>query len=109
MPPLAEGQAAATLAQNTSGALYQMYTSVFGNMNFQIAPSATGEVSNTFSTVPYVSLESVIYAQQISAQTSPTTVLGGQNQGQQNIQGSYTIQDSNGLTRMVMGYQPGAF
>lgn len=109
MPPLEEAQASQTLAQNTSGALYQMYTSIFGNMNFQIAPSMTGEVSNSFGTVPYVSLESVIYAQQIQAQTSPTTVLGGQNQGQQNVQGSYTVTDSNGLTRMVMGYQQNGF
>lgn len=104
-----ESPQAATLAANTSGGLYQMYTSTFGNVNFQIAPSMTGKVSNTFSTVPYVSLESIIYAQQISAQTSPVNIVSGQNTGQQNIQGSTTIQDANGLTRMVMGYNQGGF
>jgi hypothetical protein len=108
MPP-AENSQAQTLAANTSGALYQMYTATFGNMNFQIQPSVTGAVSNMFSTVAYVSLESIIYAQQISAQTSPTNVMAGQNSGQQNIQGSYTIQDANGLTRMVMGFSPAGF
>lgn len=87
----------------------QMYTATFGNVNFIIQPSMTGEVSNTFGTVPYVSLESVIYAQQSEAQTSPVSVMSGQSSGQQNIQGQYTIQDGNGLTRMVMGYSPGGF
>lgn len=97
------------LAANTSGAMFQMYTSTFGNVNFQVAPSQTGEVSNTFGIVPYVSLESIIYAQQMQAQVSPTNIVSGQNTGQQNIQGSTTIQDANGLTRMVMGYQNGGF
>lgn len=96
-------------AANTTGAPYEMYTAAFGNMNFQIQPSMSGEVNDTFGTVPYVSLESIIYAQVNEAQTSPINIQSGQNQGQQNIQGSTTIQDANGLTRMVMGYQPGAF
>jgi hypothetical protein len=98
-----------TLAANTTGAMVEMYTATFGNMNFMINPSMTGEVSNTFGTVPYVSLESIIYAQQSNAQVDPGRIMAGQNSGQQNIQGSYTIQDGNGLTRMVMGYQQGGF
>lgn len=97
------------LAANTTGDMYQMYTATFGNVNFQIQPSMTGEVSNTFGTVPYLSLESVIYAQQMQAQVSPTNIVSGQNTGTQNIQGSTTIQDSNGLNRMVMGYSPNGF
>jgi hypothetical protein len=99
----------ATLAANTTGGLFEMYTATFGNMNFMINPSQTGEVSNTFGIMPYVSLENIVYAQSASAQTSPTNLLSGQNSGQQNIQGQYTIQDANGLTRMVMGYSPGGF
>jgi len=87
----------------------QMYTATFGNMNFALQPSMTGEVSNTFGTVPYLSLESVIYAQQNEAQTSPISIQSGQSQGQQNIQGQYTITDGNGLARMVMGYSPNGF
>jgi hypothetical protein len=104
-----QNQQANNTAANTTGGLYEMYTATFGNMNFAIAPSMTGEVSNTFGTVAYVSLESVIYAQAASAQNSPVNTLAGQNSGQQNIQGSYTIQDGQGLTRMVMGYSPGGF
>lgn len=109
MQPNTAQQQSTIMAANTSGAMFQMYSSTFGNMNFMISPSMTGEVSNTFQTIPYISLESIIYAQQINAQTSPVAVLPGQNTGQQNIQGSYTIQDGNGLNRMVMGYNPGGF
>lgn len=89
--------------------LQQAYTPTFGNMNFQIMPSQTGEVSDTFGTIPYFSLEALIQMQASSAQLDPGRILGGQTSGQQNIQGSYTIQDSNGLTRMVMGYSPSGF
>lgn len=106
MQPSSQSQ---NLAANTTGGQMEMYTATFGNVNFMIQPSMTGEVSNTFGTVPYVSLESVIYAQQNEAQTMPINIQSGQMQGQQNIQGSFTIQDANGLTRMVMGYSPGGF
>jgi hypothetical protein len=109
MQPSNQQTNASNLASNTTGAPYEMYTATFGNMNFAIAPSMTGEVSNTFGTLPYVSLESVIYAQQMQAQVSPTNIVSGQNTGQQNIQGSTTIQDSNGLNRMVMGYSQSGF
>lgn len=101
--------ASSMMAANTTGGSSQMYTATFGNMNFMIQPSMTGEVSNTFGTVPYISLESVIFAQTSNAQVSPTNVVSGQSSGQQNIQGQTTIQDANGLTRMVMGYQQGGF
>lgn len=97
------------LSQNTNGSPYEMYTATFGNVNFQIQPSQTGEVSGSFGTIPYLSLESVIYAQQMQAQVSPTNIVSGQNTGTQNIQGSTTITDGNGLPRMVMGYSPSGF
>lgn len=100
-----------TLSQNipNNSLMYQSFTPTFGNLNFVIQPSQTGEVSDTFGIIPYLSLESLIYQQQINAQVSPINIVSGQNTGQQNIQGSTTIQDSNGLTRLVMGYQQGAF
>lgn len=99
------------IAQNMPNAslMYQTYTPTFGNIGFQIQPSQSGEVSNTFGTVPYMSLEAMVYMQQMSAQTSPTNVLPGQNTGQQNVQGNYTITDETGNVRMVMGYQRGGF
>jgi hypothetical protein len=96
-------------AANTTGGQMEMYTATFGNMNFTIQPSMTGEVSNTFGIIPYMSVESVIYAQSANAQIDPGRVMSGQTAGQQNIQGQYTITDSNGLPRMVMGYSPGGF
>lgn len=101
----------ATLAANTANTaqMYQTFTPTFGNLNFQIQPSMTGEVSNTFGIVPYLSLESLIYAQQNGAQIDPGNILGGQSSGQQNIQGSTTIQDGAGLTRMVMGFLQNGF
>lgn len=104
MPPRGKDQ---TTSTNNAG--MEMYTATFGNMNFMIEPSMTGEVSNTFGTIPYLSLESVIYAQANNAQIDPGRVMSGQTSGQQNIQGQYTIQDANGLTRMVMGYSQGGF
>ena len=110
MQPTAGGSNS-TLSQNipNNSLMYQTFTPTFGNLNFQIMPSQSGEVSNTFATIPYLSLESLVYMQQMSAQTSPTNIVGGQNTGQQNIQGSYTIQDGNGLPRMTMGYQAGGY
>lgn len=89
--------------------MFMTYTPTFGNMNFQIQPSQTGKVSNTFGTIPYMSLESMIYMQQMNAQVSPTNVMSGQNSGQQNIQGSMTVQDSFGNARLQMGYQQGGY
>jgi hypothetical protein len=83
--------------------MYSTYTPTFGNLLFQIQPSMTGEVSNTFGQIPYLSLESLIYMQQVQAQTSPTTVLAGQNTGQQNITGSYTVTDNANNVRVAIG------
>lgn len=101
----------ATLAQNmpNQAMMYQTYTPTFGNLNFNIQPSMTGEVSNSFGTIPYLSLESLVYLQQMQAQTSPTSVLPGQNTGQQNVKGQYTVTDATGNVRMVMGYSPNGF
>jgi hypothetical protein len=100
-----------TLTQNApnNSLMFATYTPTFGNMNFMIQPSQTGRVSNTFGTIPYLSLESLIYMQQMNAQVSPTNVMSGQNGGQQNIQGSLTVQDSFGNARLTMGYSQGGY
>lgn len=56
-----------------------------------------------FGVIPYLSLESLIYQQQIQAQTMPQTILPGQNTGQQNVQGQYTVTDGTGDVRIKMG------
>lgn len=107
MQSTAQGQ---SIAQYSSSGQMELYTATFGNVNFMIEPSQTGEVSNTFGTIPYLPIDSVIYSGATGyAQVDPGTIVSGQMSGQQNIQGQYTIQDGNGLTRMVMGYSPGAF
>lgn len=83
--------------------MYSTYTPTFGNILFAIQPSMSGEVSNTFGTIPYLSLESLIYQQQIQAQTAPVSILPGQNTGQQNVQGSYTVTDNSNNVRVQIG------
>lgn len=99
------------IAQNMPNAslMYSTFTPTFGNIMFQIQPSMSGEVSNTFGTIPYLSLESLIYQQQVQAQTSPQTILSGQNTGQQNVQGQYTVTDSTKTQRVLIGYSAGGF
>jgi len=94
--------------QNAPNAsLEQMtYTPIFGNMTFMVMPSQTGEVSNTFGTVPNPpSLESLVYLQQMNAQVSPTNIVSGQNTGEQNIQGAYTVKDTLNNTRVSIGFE----
>jgi hypothetical protein len=83
--------------------MYSAFTPTFGNLSFQISPSQTGEVSNSFGTIPYLSLEALVYMQQMNAQMSPVNVLPGQNTGQQNVQGQYTVTDQTGNVRVQIG------
>lgn len=100
-----------TLTQNipNNSLMYSAFTPIFGNMNFNIAPSQTGKISNTYGIVPYMSIEGLVYQQQMNAQISPTNISSGQNSGQQNIQGSMTVQDSFGNARLQMGFQQGGY
>lgn len=85
--------------------MYATYTPIFGNMNFQIVPSKSGEVSDTFTTLANPpSIESLVYMQQMSAQTMPTSIVSGQNTGTQNVQGAYTVQNGVGTTQVSIGY-----
>lgn len=98
------------LAQNMAGSgTGDTFSSAFGNLNFQIIPSETGEVNMSFGTIPYLALESIIESQAGSGGIDPTRINSGMSQGNSIIQGQTSIQDSNGLTRMVMGYVPGGF
>lgn len=98
------------VAQNmVGGGLGLGFTPIYGNMNFQILPSQTGEVNMSFGTIPYVSLESLIQANEQSGNIDPTRINSGSSQGNSIIQGQTSIQDGNGLTRMVMGFSPGGF
>jgi len=83
--------------------MYSTYTPTFGNITFAIQPSMTGEVSNTFGTIPYMSLEGLIYMQQVQAATSATNTVSGNTTGQQNITGALTITDEAGNVVAQLG------
>lgn len=87
-----------------------MYTTTFGNMSFVVQPPMPGKTGNGFPSVPYISLEALLYQGQASnPQVSPTNVYTGQTSGTQNIAGQQTIKDGNGNTVYVAGYSQSGF
>lgn len=95
MPPM---NSPSDIAMNMPNAslMYSTFTPTFGNLMFQIQPSQSGEVDDTFGTIPYLSLEGLIYMQQVQAQTSITNTTSGQMTNQQNITGALTVSDASG-------------
>lgn len=93
------------IAQNMPNAslMNTMFTTIFGNIGFMLAPSQTGEVNFAFGIMPYMSLESVIYLQQLNSQVDPTSIQPGQHQGQQNITGQYTVTGAAGNQQVAIG------
>lgn len=85
--------------------MYTMYTTTFGNMSFVVQPPMPNKGGNGFPSVPYLSLEALLYQGQMSnPMVSPTNIHTGQTAGTQNIQGSQTITDNTGTVRGVFGY-----
>jgi hypothetical protein len=85
---------------------------ILGNVEFNVqAPQAQGTtVQPGYPTFPYIAIESLIFFQMMdNPNQAPYTTLSGGTSGQQVIQGQYTINDSNGNTQMVMGYQQNGF
>lgn len=83
---------------------FTMYTTTFGNGGFVIQPASPGEVQAGFSTVPYLSLEALLYQQQSSNPiVAPTNITSGSTAGTQNIQGTQTVTDSTGNVRVAIG------
>ena len=86
--------------------MFTMYTTTFGSLNFMIQPPSPGEVSSGFPTVPYLSLEALLYNQQASnPNVSPVNTMAGSNTGQQVIQSTQSANDSTGTPRSLMGNQ----
>lgn len=97
-----ESQVAAN-APNAS-MMMLMYSSTFGNMAFQIQPATPGEIQEGFSTIPYLSLEAMLYNGQMSNQTvAPRQIQTGSTAGTQNLQGGTTVTDSSGNIRVSIG------
>lgn len=85
------------------GSFSLFVNAVFGNTNFMVAPSQTGEVNFSFGQVPYYSLEGQLTMEQLLAPVQPTSILPGQNTGQQNISGQYTVTGPAGNVQVAIG------
>lgn len=84
---------------------FTMYTTTFGNGDFVIQPASPGEVQVGFPTVPYLSLEAVLYSQMSSNPAVSTyNVTGGASAGQQQNASISTNRDSTGTTRNSQGF-----
>lgn len=75
---------------------YAAINPIIGNTYFQIMPSQTGEVNDTFGTLPYTSLEAQIWALQVQSATNQANTQSSQMTGQQNVTGALTVSDSGG-------------
>lgn len=86
---------------------FTMYSTTFGYGGFTVQPATPGQVQGGFPTIPYLSLEALLYVQQSSnPTTAPAHISGGSTSNQQVIQGQQTIQDNNGNTIYAAGYFP---
>lgn len=79
---------------------------ILGNTQFNIqAPVAQGmKVQAGFPTFPYISIESLIFFQNMdNPNVNPTFITNGQTTGQQSVSGQITQSDSAGTTRYSQG------
>lgn len=85
---------------------FTMYTTTFGNGNFMIQPAMPNEISTGFPSIPYLSLEALLYQQQASnPYSAPVNTYAGSNTGQQVISSTQTANDSTGTPRFSIGNQ----
>lgn len=99
---------ASDLYQNiaTSALAFTMYTTTFGNGSFVIQPPMPGQMTDGFPSIPYLSLEALLYQQQASNPAlSPVNVSGGSSSGQQVIGSNQTANDATNTPRYLMGTQ----
>lgn len=85
---------------------FTMYTTTFGNGSFMIQPPMKGQISDGFPTIPYLSLEALLYqGQQSNPWSAPLTNYAGSNTGQQVISSTQTANDFTGTSRLLTGNQ----
>lgn len=99
------GPAGSQIAQNipNNSLMYSSFTPTFGNIMFAPVPSQTGPVNFSFGQFPTVSLEGLLFQQQMTAPVQPSTIAPGQNAGQQNISGQYTVTGPAGNQQVAIG------
>ncbi len=109
MFPISEGQGfQSDMYQNipTMALAFTMYTTTFGNGNFIIQPPMPNDVGDGFPTIPYLSLEALLYEQQSTNPTNaPVNTLSGSNTGQQVVASTQTVNDATGTPRQLTGNQ----
>lgn len=94
-------------SQNTPNAslAYTAFSTVFGNYNFQVQPATPGKIDTGFPSIPYISLEALLYSQAAAnPAVSPTNIMSGTNVGEQAITGQSTAMDATGTTRVSSGF-----
>lgn len=85
---------------------FTAFSTTFGNADFMLTAPKSGKVGSSFPTIPYLSLEALLYQQQMSNPiVSPVNVQSGSNVGEQVISGTTTSQDALGTSRYLQGYQ----
>ncbi len=81
-----------------------MYSAMFGNMAFQVMPASGGVKQKGYPSIPYVSLEALLYNQAMSNPiVAPSNIQTGSTAGTQNIEGGQTVTDSTGNIRVNIG------
>lgn len=81
-----------------------MYSAMFGNMAFQVMPASPGVKQRGYPTIPYVSLEALLYNQAMSNPlVSPNNIHTGSTAGTQNVAGTITTTDNTGNIRVAIG------
>lgn len=102
-----EGQSfQSQVSQNApnSSMMMLMQSAVFGNMAFQIQPASPGVKQTGFPSVPYLSLEALLYNGQMSNPVvAPANIQTGSTAGTQNVSGNITTTDNTGNIRVAIG------
>jgi hypothetical protein len=87
-----------------SSMMMMQYSATFGNMGFMVQPATPGEIQEGFPSVPYLSLESLLYNGQMSNPVvAPTHIMTGSTAGTQNVAGNLTTTDNTGNIRVSIG------
>jgi hypothetical protein len=86
--------------------MFATISPIFGNGSFVVQPASPGEVQAGFPSIPYSPIEAYIYQQNASnPTTTPVSIVGGSNTGQQVISSTQTVNDSTGTPRVLTGTQ----
>jgi hypothetical protein len=105
MMPTSNNPNDASVNAPSAALAYTAFSSVFGNYNLTVMPATPGKVDLGFPSIPYLSLEALLYSQAAAnPAVSPTNVMSGTNIGEQATTGAQTQHDSTGTARLLSGY-----